>query len=152
MNTNNLHHDDDELKDAPILRSLRKSNGFDAPEGYFDRLTSDIQDRINPPTAIQTFNWKPIIAFASIAGIFIIVYFSYFKTVTPPAQDPQLAQVQISSDDLISTNYYTEFDEEILTEALVEPTSYEQQSTNGTQDMENYIIESSSEEELINAL
>ncbi len=152
MNNNNLHRNDDELNDAPLLRSLRNSQGFEAPDGYFDRLSSDIQDRINQPKSLISFRWKPVLAFASITGLAIFIYFSVFRSEIPSAEEQQIAQTEITSEDLIASDYYTEIDEELLTEALSGKDAGEIWTGNNTEPIEEYLIETSTEEELINEL
>ncbi|MCI4666555.1 MAG: hypothetical protein MRZ79_00235 [Bacteroidia bacterium] len=43
------HNDDlfEELEGAPLLRSLKRKEVFKVPEGYFDQLSSDIQDKLD---------------------------------------------------------------------------------------------------------
>jgi hypothetical protein len=38
---------DDELKDFPHLKKLQGNNPFEAPEGYFDTLSTSIADKIS---------------------------------------------------------------------------------------------------------
>lgn len=153
MNTGFPYNDDDELKDTPILRSLRSNKGFDAPEGYFDELTSDIQDRINQPERGIRFSWKPVVASLTIGGLAIYLFFAVFnksETIAPNAS--QVAEIEISSEDLITSEYYMEMDEELIATSLTERSSDETNKTNISSGIEDYLLESSNEDELINAL
>ena len=83
MNENNEHIEDEELKkSAPFLFGMEKKNDFQVPDGYFDRLPSEIQDKIIEmenksvkSKIMQFFNWKvavPAVSFVVIlfAGIY----------------------------------------------------------------------------------
>lgn len=57
----------EELQDAPILRSLRKDAPFEAPEGYFDRLPQIMAERLAGADPIQE---APRLAQAGTAHLF----------------------------------------------------------------------------------
>ncbi len=153
MNPDQSHHHEDELKDSPLLRSLRSGNGFEAPDGYFDGLTSSIQDRINKPARGISFNWKPVALTLTLGSIALYLFFAVFnKSDVAPIPPVQVAEIEISSEDLITSEYYTEIDEELITATITEKQSEENNTITPSSGIDEYIIESSSEEELINAL
>ncbi|MBL7980726.1 MAG: hypothetical protein JNL52_02840 [Flavobacteriales bacterium] len=42
----NDHHDNDELRDAPGLKDLRRSDPFAVPEGFFEQFPQRVQQRV----------------------------------------------------------------------------------------------------------
>jgi len=148
---NNEHiNEAEELKDAPLLHSLKKSEVFAAPDGYFDQLSSNIQDRINAkrPSVPQIF-WKPVLAGTSLALIISAVYLITPSSTPQPKVQNSIGELQLSTDDLINSNYYQELEEDLLAEALIAP---ENESSLKESNLENYLLENSSEEELLNEL
>jgi len=140
----------DELKDAPILRSLKHAAGFPAPEGYFDQLSSAIQDKINSK---RTFSGRiftrPVIAGLSFATMIFAFYFINYPTEKSHQVYQMNAKTELSTDDLISTNYYLEIEEELLAETL---NATENGALPLEANIENYLLESYNETELINEL
>lgn len=141
----------DELKDAPILRSLKHAAGFPAPEGYFDQLSSAIQNKINSK---RTFSGRiftrPVITMLSLATMIVAIFFIYTPTEDHSSRAYQTyPETEISTDDLISTSYYLEIEEELLAETL-------RSTENGAPlldaNLENYLLESYTEAELVNEL
>jgi hypothetical protein len=85
MNENNEHIEDEELKKtAPHLFGMEKKNDFQVPDGYFDRLPSEIQDKIIElennslkSKIMQIFNWKIAVpAVSLIAILFVGIYYT----------------------------------------------------------------------------
>lgn len=153
MNTEDLNNREEELKDAPLLRSLQNGKGFDAPDGYFDSLTSSIQDKINKPAPSGVFNLRPIFTTLSLGGLAILLFILLQKNTDPTVPTaPQISETEITSDDIIASGYYTEIDESLIAESFAEPSISDEAPIPSDSGMEEYLLESSSEEELINAL
>lgn len=140
---------DDELKDAPILRQLRQSTAFNAPEDYFQTLPSAIQDKISSRKSITSqVKLKPILVGLAIVGCLVlgILY------INQPVQEQQYTETTtITTDDLIETGYYLELEEQLIAETVYNDDTTPEESIDETE-MENYLLEASDETTLINEL
>ena len=150
MNMNqHPEHTDEELKDAPILRQLRQSTAFNAPEDYFQTLPSAIQDKISSRKSITSqVKLKPILVGLAIAGCLVlgILY------INQPVQEQQFTETTtITTDDLIETGYYLELEEQLIAETVYNDDATPEESIDETE-MENYLLEASDETTLINEL
>jgi hypothetical protein len=142
MNTN------DELKEMPQLQKLQGQSPFKAPEGYFEQLSSSIQDRIaskNNTKAIKVFQPQWLIAFVFLGMIASGIYLRY--SANENTQQQEMANV--TADDIIESGYYTEIDEALLADAI--PASQEEVQ-DSTAEMEEYILNNTDETTLINSL
>ena len=147
---------DDELKDAPRLRGMKGENPFTVPDGYFDSLSSRIQDKLNAPK--QKTVWeklvqplqRPVFAYSIISMVMLIcagVYFIQKKEQT--IHPKQMAIINITTDDLYNSDVMNDMDETTLEEALAVGANTNQASN----EEEDYLIESNTDEsELVNAL
>lgn len=142
MNTN------DELKEMPQLQKMQGHEPFTAPEGYFEKLSSSIQDRIaseKKSKTIKVFQPQWLIAFVIIGIIGSGIYLRYAGT-----NEVKVEQVaDLTCDDLIESGYYTEIDESLLAEAVI---STPDNSKDSTADLEEYILNNTDETTLINSL
>lgn len=67
-------HDNDELKDAPFLRSLPKADPFEVPDGFFDRFPHQVQATVTAQRAAASRGWSFGTSIAlRIAGVTAIV-------------------------------------------------------------------------------
>ncbi len=146
---------DDELKDAPGLRGMKRENPFTVPHGYFDSLSSRIQDRINAPQAISIWEklllplQRPAFAYVTITIAMLICASVYFTQKKNNVATPQVAEVNITADDIYNSGIIYEYDENTLTEVLAANTSTKQSST----ELEDYLIDINTDEsDLINEL
>ncbi len=157
MNTNlTSSEENDELKNAPLLRSLRSADPFQAPEGYFDRLSSDIQDKIHhQKTAVFStfFEWKSALAILGILVLAILAGTQDYSPKFQPLAQHTSAEPSISCEDIINSNYYLEFDETLLSEAMeLSDTALVSPAFSGDETLENYLIQQTEESFLINEL
>ncbi|MBK7888001.1 MAG: hypothetical protein IPJ86_12145 [Bacteroidetes bacterium] len=148
--------ENEELKDAPLLRSLQHVDLFKAPEGYFDDLSSAIQNKISQGDAPKTstvYSWKPVFAIVSVLVIALMI--GYFKKEAGNTEKMQVATMeeQFSCDDLIESNYYLEIDELLIAEAM-EDADATSLTTDTISDLEieDYLIQSADEILLTNEL
>lgn len=92
--------------EAPTLFNIPKKNNFSAPEGYFDRLPTEISEKISaePPVGYmeQIKEWliKPQMALASLAlliGISAILYLNDAKDLgnTATFSDAELEELTL---------------------------------------------------------
>lgn len=142
-------HTDDELKDAPLLRQLRQSSAFNAPEDYFQTLPSAIQDKIsNKQSIIGQFKLKPILAGIAITGCLVlgILYMNQ-----QPKEQQYTETTTITTDDLIESGYYLELEEQLIAETVYNDEAVQEESIDETE-MENYFLEAADETTLINEL
>jgi hypothetical protein len=142
MNTN------DELKEMPQLQKLQGKSPFKAPDGYFEQLSSSIQDRVaskNNTKSIKVFQPQWLIAFVFLGMIASGIYLRY--SANENTQQHEMANV--TADDIIESGYYTEIDEALLADAI--PASQEEVQ-DSTAEMEEYILNNTDEATLINSL
>lgn len=146
---------DDELKNAPGLRGMKRENPFTVPDGYFDTLSSRIRDRINAPQPKTVWEklfqplQRPAFAYTCITIAMLICAGVYFNQKPNPVTTKQVAEVNITVNDIYNSGIIYEYDESTLTEVLAANTSTQQTST----EVEDYLIDSNTDEsDLINAL
>lgn len=136
---------EEELKEAPLLRSIGNKSPFNAPEGYFDNLHSHIQDRLQvapKPWIAHISQTAWVIMFLLVIGAGIL-----FKYYEKPANQTTVANAEVTIDDLLNSGYYTQLDEELLSESLLQSST-----SSGLEEMENFLIESADESLITNEL
>jgi hypothetical protein len=142
---------DDELKDFPRLKQLQGNNPFAAPEGYFDTLSISITDKISAQSnqkPVVLFKLKPIlVAGLALAIITSALVFNHLQVKNNTAFNNPNDKLEITCDELISSGYYEELDENLLAEAIIQ-----EQKTNSVEaEIENYLIDNTDESTLINS-
>jgi len=79
---------------------MRKNNGYNVPEGYFEGLRtklSAIPAQEKQPTRVQKF--APYLALAACFGLAVLIgNFVLNKTTIPAASDDEIIEYLISSD------------------------------------------------------
>ena len=144
-----------ELKDAPTLRNLPTSDFFTAPEGYFDSLSSKIQDRIqeNKSKTYIIPVFRPAFVGISFTLMIICISLLYFNSINKKAEY-QAQKEATSLDEIIESGYYLNFEEAVLAETLCDMPSKSDTTQLNTQDqeLENYLIQSINETTLLNEL
>lgn len=148
-NTSSDFNTNEELKDAPLLRSLKSSNPFSAPESYFDSLSANIQDRIQQEekqAITHGFMPKPVIIGISffIAALFIAYYQFDFGTLSKEQRSENTDS--ISCEMIVNSDYYMELDEDLLTEKIEasEKTAIEKNLISDDE-IENYLVQTTDE-------
>ena len=156
MNTTNNHKNnndwEEELKNAPLLQKLHTNQPYEAPVGYFDSLTSNLMSRISlegnsnsKSTVIRTlFNYRKWII-SSVAVAAVIAAFLLFNK-----QQQESKMIAMNYDAICNSGLVNGLDESLLIDELSEETSINNISEN--QDLENYLLETSTEDALINNL
>ncbi len=146
---------DNELKDAPTLMAIAPSNFFNAPDGYFDSLSSKIQDRIQENKSKTYFIpiFRPAFVGISFTLLIICISLLYFNSINKKAEY-QVQQEAPSLDEIIDSGYYIHFEEDVLAEILCDIPSKSDTTQLNTQDLEleNYLIQSMNETTLLNEL
>lgn len=152
--TNDLEREN-ELKDAPTLRAIAPSDFFNAPDGYFDSLSSKIQDRIqeNKSKTYIIPIFRPAFVGISFTLMIICISLLYFNSINKKAAY-QVQQESPSLDEIIDSGYYLHFEEAVLAETLCDLPSKNDTTQLNTQDLEleNYLIQSMNETTLLNEL
>lgn len=140
----------EELKEAPLLRSMQRATPLQAPDGYFDLLGARIQDQINQRSSRQpSLVLQPWMSGITLTAILTVLYLYIREPLPTPPMAAATDEISISTDDLMTTNYYLEMEEEIIVSALTEPEA----SRNVSEEhLEKYLLETFNEEELINEL
>lgn len=145
----------EELKDAPLLRSLSSSNAFEAPEGYFDELSSQISAKISSKKSVfQTGFLKPVLAGLSLIILLLTIGYFYNQENVDRLESSNEVSSEKLYDNIIESEYYCEFDESLLAESLSENQSKStlQTPTESELEIENYLIQSADESILTNEL
>lgn len=141
---------DDELKDAPLLKSMSGETPFRAPAGYFDSLPTLISEKISAQNSkpwwsifIQNIFQPKYVVAACVFGVAVISGVVYFN------QPENIKDIEIilSYEDVSNSAYMDDLDESLLVEELskYDNTSYDEQS----KDIENYLIDSQTDISLI---
>lgn len=154
QHTNDMEREK-ELKDAPTLRALPASDFFNAPEEYFDSLSSKIQDRIqeNKSKTYIIPVFRPAFVGISFTLMIICISLLYFNSINKKSEY-QAQQESPSLDEIIESGYYLNFEETVLAETLCDLPSKSDTLQVNTQELEleNYLIQSMNETTLLNEL
>ena len=144
----------DDLKNAPGLREMDRKNPFIVPEGYFETLSSRIQDKINAPQSKSVWDklfqplQRPTFAYASITIAMLICAGVYFNQKQNRIPAKQIADATINADDIYDSDLIYDYDENTLAELYTN--SNKQQTSTETED---YLIDANADEsDLIDAL
>ena len=90
----------DELKNAPHLQELKGTNSFTVPDGYFESLSSRIQDKINAPQPLSVWGklfqplQRPAFAYTTITAAVLIYAGVYFNQKQKTVNTNQVAEIQ----------------------------------------------------------
>ncbi len=142
----NLHHDD-ELSETNHLQSLSRKEPFQAPNGYFDSLTSKIQDKLNQDQNLVNSTVKakrPVFIIAILLTVCISAGISFYMI---NSNKPHPNEIACTYDDMIESGYYSEFDESALSEKYL---ACQPVNENEDKAIEDYLINNSDESLLIN--
>ncbi|MBL7924568.1 MAG: hypothetical protein JNL88_10260 [Bacteroidia bacterium] len=157
MDRNHLHtNQEDELKEAPLLKSMQGRDGFRAPDGYFESLTSSIQDRIHSerPEPRFSFLLRPAMAGFGFALLLLIAGLAYFNLRDESTAPQQVsAENELSVEDVIESGYYLELDDDLIAESFnTAATSSDTSHTVQERQVEEYFLQSADESLLLNEL
>lgn len=140
---------EEELKDAVTLRNLTQESSFNAPGDYFDSLPSNIMEKIaaSERNAVvrPLFSLRNLLIPSLAVAAVVLALFIFGK-----GNHKESKLVAMNYDDIYNTGLVSDLDENLLMDALSEEASTT--TSSGTTDMENYLIEASTDEALINAL
>jgi hypothetical protein len=143
---------DDELKDFPHLKKLQGNNPFEAPEGYFDTLSTSIADKISAQSnhkPVAIFRLKPILisGVAMVAIITSVFVYNHLQNKSNIASNDSNQKIEVTCDELIASGYYEELDENLLAESIIQ----EPNPKSLDDEIENYLIDNTDESTLINS-
>lgn len=155
-NLDNHIERENELKEMPTLRSIPSSNFFDAPNEYYDTLSSQIQERIEASKK-KTYIipiFRPAVAGFSFALMIICFTLIYFNVNDNSKTELQAELPTPSFDAIIESGYYFDLDEALIAETLSELAVTNDTIQLSPQDieMENYLIQTMNETSLLNEL
>jgi len=132
----------EELKNiAPHLSQLPKKDAFTAPEGYFDDLPSQIQNRVIGHAKSKSRSFSPAWAFGSF-GLAAVLCLVFFIGQTP--DETTVTKQEVTA--YINENIEQEFDETLLAEELVRS---ENESLSSETNLEEYILNQDIDEQLL---
>ena len=155
-NNNSDNEWDDELKDAPNLRKAADQKSFDVPEGYFENLSSSIMDKIAAGEVGEgkvavirpLFSVRKLLIPALAVAAIVLAFFIFGKLNQQESKSEVV--VNVNSEELYNAELVDNLDEGQLMDALAELTV--DTATVKTGEFENYLIESSTDDILINNL
>lgn len=155
-NNNSDNEWDDELKDAPNLRKAADQKSFDVPEGYFENLSSTIMDKIAAGEVGEgkvavirpLFSVRKLLIPALAVAAIVLAFFIFGKLNQQESKSEVV--VNVNSEELYNAELVDNLDEGQLMDALAELTV--DTATVKTGEFENYLIESSTDDILINNL
>lgn len=138
MSIQNNKQEERELDQAPLLSALQHSKGFEAPEGYFDALPAQIQARLTT----RHPGWFARIPSPAWITVFILLIGTglLFNRVSVSDQKKGREMREVSVDELLQSGYYTEIEEDLLTEII-----HQSHEAENLQNIEQYLIESTDE-------
>lgn len=134
--------------EAPVLFGMERRNVFHAPDGYFETLTSKIQDRIAAEKKMSILDKLIEMFFAPqslipVAASVVIIAF-IFNANNYTAKD-NTAGMDITYTELEQSGYIQEIDEQIITEAYLLA-----DNSNAENELETFLIENNINEDLLN--
>ena len=155
-NNNSDNEWDDELKDAPNLRKAADQKSFDVPEGYFENLSSTIMDKIAAGEVGEgkvavirpLFSVRKLLIPALAVAAIVLAFFIFGKLNQQESKSEVV--VNVNMEELYNAELVDNLDEGQLMDALAELTV--DTATVKTRELENYLIESSTDDILINNL
>lgn len=134
--------EDDLRNEAPLLFSREKSNPFEVPEGYFEVLSSNIQDKIAAEKSIPAWKhylqsiFKPVVLIPVASCLIIMTFFLVKNNISSNNQIEIASLENVLVEDLYYSDYLTQIDIQTLAEAMPE-NSVSIEKT----EMENYLID-----------
>ena len=145
---------DDELEGAPNLHKAAEEKEFEVPEGYFDSLSTSIMSKIETD---ELYSGKeavvlPLITIKkwlipSLAVAAIVLAFFIFGKIN---KQENKREVAIDAADIYNSELLENLDESQLVDALAALTV--DTSSTKTGELERYLLESSTDDALINDL
>ena len=155
MNDKDYISDDELKKQFPLLFSQSKEEDFEVPEGYFEKLPSLIMSKIQESDESKVIHinraksFRRLALFSGIAAAFLIAFF-IFKTPSSPPAIVKMDPLEGIDAQQISIEELSEFDEDIIYEALL-PEELEQVELD--EEYEDYFYDNDIDiEEIIYAL
>lgn len=136
----------DELNSFPSLSKMSRKEPFEAPDGYFDQLSSKIQDRISSEkkSLVPVFRLRPIAIIASLIVILIVSgTFIYLHQ-----NNNDKTELAITYDDVLESGYYLEIDEATLCESIPPATA----TITNDKSIDEYLINNADESLISNSL
>ena len=140
----------DELKSFPELSIRSHREPFEAPEGYFDQLSSHIQDRISKENKKTSpiFFLRPVTIVTCLVILLVVsgtyIYFNQKNTKT---------ELAVTYDDILESEYYNEIDESTLCEAIPPISTTATNSVNkDDKSIDEYLITNADESLISNSL
>jgi hypothetical protein len=99
-NTNN------ELKEAPLLKSIPAHDPFVVPDGFFERFPHQLQDRLREPEGflsrvVRALSNAPVIRWSSAGlAMMLLMFGASILLKDPPKGDDQAFVVKMGSEEL----------------------------------------------------
>lgn len=96
----------DELKEAPLLKSIPAHDPFVVPDGFFERFPHQLQDRLREPEGflsrvVRAISNDPVIRWSSAGFAMILLVFGASVLLKdPPTGDDQAFVTNIGSEEL----------------------------------------------------
>lgn len=102
----------DELRDAPLLSKLRRSDPFVTPEGFFERFPQEVQQRIRQRER-AAWSLRPVFRPAWVIGTTVIaliltVFLVLREPTTPLLQAELTEEPAVMPDELVLDTWNTD--------------------------------------------
>ena len=155
---------EEELKNSPELLNKSEGQPFQPPAGYFDGLASSVMDKIAVESTLRQaqgadatlrqaqgtmrplFSYRKLLIPSLAIAAILIVLFIFGRM----RNDDENKLVAMNYDDIYNSGLVTDLDESFLVETLAEETTSPINSASG--EIENYLIDVSTEDALMNNL
>ena len=145
---------EEELKNSPELLNKSEGQPFQPPAGYFDGLASSVMDKIAVESTLRQaqgtmrplFSYRKLLIPSLAIAAILIVLFIFGRM----RNDEENKLVAMNYDDIYNSGLVTDLDESFLVETLAEETTSPINSASG--EIENYLIDVSTEDALMNNL
>ncbi len=118
---NDSENRNDELKDAPMLKSIRRENPFRVPEEYFETLADKISERIirqKPAGKVIPVRKNVWLKYAAAACIGAVLFSGIYYLSREKEKKEEFAMAAVSYDEIASSSYFFDLDENMLMEEL----------------------------------
>lgn len=103
MNNENKHNEDEDLKrEAPLLFGLDKKEPYEAPDGYFEKFSISLSNKINEEKSQPwySFLFRKVVFIPTTMVLIIATVFIFKPKETKTITAPQVAATEFSLDEI----------------------------------------------------
>lgn len=148
------HKYQDELKEiAPKLSEIERKEPFSVHDNYFEELSTRISDEISIANE-EREAWSPALFryLTASAFSFLILAFVFIYVNKKENNTTELAEIEITAEDLITSTYLSAIDEYYISETVAGSDADLNNFYVDNSEFENYLLDQGIDETLINEL